>query len=157
MFRVGNSIFNERHVMAIDLNEWFPPECRIVKVILNNGATVPITVSTKDVIRELEAAGLLVQAAPPDDEPVSTVSPEQIFSPDERAEMYDAYMKGYHFAAKDELGAVFAFSGCPVKGAHSWINDDERSKVKRLEAGNYPILSFTDDWPLDIAAALGEA
>lgn len=77
-----------------------------------------------------------------------------IFTVSELAELGACLADGYSYVAKDENGRVYAFEEAPAKGKITWLNDDDRSRIAGLTAGEYAALSFADEYPLDIAVAL---
>lgn len=91
-------------------------------------------------------------------EDLGMVAPQSMSAPafavSELAELGACLSDGYNYAAKDEDGRVYAFEQAPAKGKKSWLNDDDKSRIVGLAAGEYSALSFADESPLDIAVAL---
>lgn len=149
MIRVGDTILNEDFIAAIrpanDDGLIVPAERATLTIVsLSSGEQICIGAPMLDASRALERAGFLEPAG---------VRATQAFTLGELDELKARYEQGYLFAAKDEDGKAFVFSGRPTKGKASWINDDDASIVRRLYGG-FDALSFDDDNPLEISSLL---
>ena len=146
MIKLGDAYFDEASIVMIKPGNTYESEgsepCFWVRVV--GGNAYKWIASAAEVQRRLEEVGLIA--------PQSAYMPD--FTENELAELGACLADGYSYAAKDDGGRVYAFSEAPVKGKHSWINDDGISRVARLTAGQYAALSFENECPLDIAVAL---
>ena len=148
MIKLGDSYFDETRIVAISPRLSPGKSEDEYAVYIENSCVFYWKANADEVQRTLEKVGLISQDA-------GSKNDLALLASCELAELEDAYQDGYRYAAKDEMGFVYAFSEPPRKGALSWVNNDERSKVARLTAGPYSFLSFRDDCPLEIADALG--
>lgn len=146
MIKLGEAYFDEASIVMIkpgshcegensDPHFW-------VRVI--GGDSYRWNVDADEVQRTLENLGMIA--------PQSMSAPA--FTVSELAELGACLADGYSYAAKDENGRVYAFEEAPAKGKITWLNDDDRSRIAGLTAGEYAALSFADEYPLDIAVAL---
>lgn len=147
MIKLGEGYYDEASIIAITpvINPCAsdaPVERYTVYTV--NGQAFRWDADAEEVQRTLEALGMIA--------PQSMSVP--VFTVSELAELGACLSDGYSYAAKDEDGRVFAYEETPDKGTKSWINDDATSRIACLTAGRYAALSFADECPLDIAAAL---
>ena len=141
MIKLGDAYFNEASITAI-----IPCDadgCYIVH--LDRGGFYQWIASAAEVQRRLEEVGLIEpepQAGPPG------------FPPDEMGLLAAALAQGYYYAAKDSTSQVYAYRDLPEKGTRCWnaATDDGRQTL-RLH-GEFAALSWDDESPLIIAAAL---
>lgn len=143
MIKLGDAYFDEASIVAIQPCDVSIATSYLVHVA--GGGFYQWTAGAAEVQRKLEEVGLIAPAS---------LRAENVFTEEELVQLVTSLAGGYYYAAKDEDGRVYAFSEAPLKGKHSWINDDGKSDVIRLTAGEYTALSFADEDPLDIAVAL---
>lgn len=146
MIKLGEGFYDEASIIAITPAR--NPRASdtpvdLYTVHLATGQSFRWDATAEEVQQQLEALGMIAPSASMPD-----------FTVSELAELGACLADGYGYAAKDEGGQVYAFDEPPAKGKHSWINDDDRSRVVGLTAGRYEALSFTDEYPLDITVAL---
>ena len=146
MIKLGDGYYDEASILAIApcIDRGAKGSEQRYSIYVVGGQLYPWAADAAEVQRRLEEVGLIA--------PQSTHMPD--FTVSELAELGACLAGGYNYAAKDENGHVYAFGEAPVKGKHSWINDDSVSSVAGLTAGQYTGLSFEDECPLDIAVAL---
>ena len=139
MIRLGNYILNEECIEAI----WETPGGLSVATKSGNSFYIP-EATAEEACDALSACELI--GSPCED----IVSPALL--PEEVAQLQQAYADGFLFAAKDLTGQVFAYDGHVEKGRRRWLHKAS-NRAKRLR-GEFDALSFEDETPLDIAAAL---
>ncbi len=146
MIKLGDAYFDEASIVMIKPGSHFEGENSVphywVRVV--GGGSYKWAADADEVQRTLEKLGMI--------EPQSMSA--SIFTVSELAELGACLADGYSYAAKDEDGRVYAFEQAPAKGKKSWLNDDDKSRIAGLAAGEYAALSFADEYPLDIAVAL---
>lgn len=147
MIKLGKSYFDETRISAItpatNLRESAASEDLFI-VHMVNGHSFRCETDADEVWRTLKTLGVIT--------PQSMSA--QVFTASELGELARRLAEGFHYAAKDADDRVFAYDEPPNKGKRSWINDDDRSRIAGLSAGEYAALAFADEYPLDIAVAL---
>lgn len=147
MIKLGDAYFDEASIVMIKPGNRYEPEnsdsCYWVRVV--GGDSYKWIADAAEVQRRLEEVGLIApqaQAMPLD------------FSPEEIGLLMEALGQGYHYAAKESTGQVYAYRDCPKKGEHCWLAADASSRQTLRLIGEFVALSFADECPLDIAVAL---
>ena len=144
MIKLGEAYFDEASIVMIMPCSPCEGESPSYWVRVIGGWAYRWIADEGEVRKTLEDLGMIA--------PQST--PVPIFTVSELAELGACLSEGYSYAAKDEDGRAYAFEQAPAKGKKSWINDDDKSRIAGLTAGEYSALSFADEYPLDIAVAL---
>lgn len=114
-------------------------------VTMRSGDQLCLEASVEDVQREFERIGFL---------DILPDAVSKLLLDSEVTILESKLARGFRYAAKDANGATFAYTEPPIKGTVSWINDDNEPGVERI-IGGIDMLSFDDEYPLDIAVALG--
>lgn len=137
MIRIGHTWVDMNAVSAICENRSESG----YSLFLNSGRIIGLPdVTEEEVIRVLEACGLIEGYAPATDMTVFTV--------DELVELEEVLRHGLRWIAQDVDGKTFAYRHKPEKGSTGWM--DGTSTVLRLKAGDYDALSFDDSEPVDL-------
>lgn len=148
MIKLGNVIVNEEFVQAIEpwQEDGVEHGCR---VLLRSGREIlAADVFMAEVCQTLENAGVLAPTGP------SFQPPQRVFSEAERAELRQAAMDGYCYAAKDKTGIVYVFRERPEKHGAYWGRADGTSDSRRLKL-DYEALSFEDADALSLLDVFG--
>jgi hypothetical protein len=150
MIKLGDAILDEISIEAIKptrINDSIGGgvEFEGLVVYLSHGVQVLVRATMDEATEVLQRVGCL--AVEPD-------AVSMVFTSDELQKLRDALKSGFYYAAKESTGQVFAYSCKPIKGEATWIGSID-SEVMRLK-GEFPMLSFEDDEPLDIMAATGK-
>lgn len=146
MIKLGETYFDEASIIAISpaITPGTEGPAQSYSIHVAGGQFYRWEADAEKVRRTLEDLGMIAPQSMPD----------RVFTANELGELAKRMADGYRYAAKDESGRVFAYEEAPTKGKHSWINDDIRSRIAGMTAGEYAALSFEDEYPLDIAVAL---
>lgn len=140
MIRLGNYLLNEEAIEIV-----FQEEPGVLGVKTQGGDVHYIpNLTVDDVHRMLFERGLM--------EPLVAEVVSVVLTPREKTDLQKALDDGFLFAAKDVTGQVFAYEECVEKGDRCWLHKAS-NRVMRLH-GEFAALSFEDEYPLDIAAAL---
>lgn len=137
MIKLGNVIVNEEFVQAIE--PWQEDDVEYgCRVLLRSGREIlAADVFMAAVCQTLENAGVLAPTGSAFPLPLSA------FSAAEQAELRQAAMDGYYYAAKDKTGIVYVFRERPEKHGAYWGRADGTSDSRRLKL-DYEALSFED-------------
>lgn len=141
MIKIGKYYFAEDAIAAIE-----PYGSGLFRVHLSGTADKSVVdvdgVSGEELDAVLEQAGLIPRQAVQLD--------AAMFPPEEIEVLRDALDFGYRFAGKDRNGQVYAYRSYPQKDAVDWLSlDCGNFKPRRLH-GEFALLSFDDDEPLDL-------
>lgn len=146
MIKLGETYFDEASIIAISPaiapGAKGPAQSYSIHVV--GGQFYRWEADAEEVRRTLEDLGMIA--------PQSMSG--RVFTASELGELASRMADGYRYVAKDADDRVFAYDELPDKGKRSWINDDDRSRIAALSAGEYAALAFADEYPLDIAVAL---
>lgn len=141
MIKLGDAYFNEASITAI-----MPCDadgCYIVH--FDRGGFYQWISDATEVQRRLEEVGLIAPEA-------QSASLE--FPPNEMNLLMDALEQSYYYVAKDSTGQVYAYRDLPKKGSRCWnARTDDGRQTLRLHS-EFAALSWDDESPLIIAAAL---
>ena len=143
MIKIGKYYFAEDAIAAIE-----PYGLGLFRVHLFGTVDKSVVdvdgVSGEELAAVLEQAGLI---------PHQTVRLNAgMFSPEELEKLRDALASGYCFAGKDVNGQVYAYKERPFKRGSEWVASRfDESQPRRLH-GEFALLSFDDDEPLDLEA-----
>lgn len=141
MIKIGKYYFAEDAIASIE-----PYGLGLFRVHLSGTADKSVVdvdgVSGEELDAILEQAGLIPRQA--------VQLNAAMFPPEEIEVLRDALASGYCFAGKDATGQVFAYKERPLKCGSEWAASpfDEIRPYRLL--GEFALLSFDDDGPLDL-------
>lgn len=144
MIKLGSCYFAEDAIAAIEPNRTNGRDYFLVHLNTPGDTDVVAVsgISEDDLSAILERAGLIPQQG--------VRLNAAMFPPEEVDELRDALASGYRFAGKDLSGQVYAYKDRPFKRGSEWVASRfDEPQTRRLH-GEFDLLFFEDDEPLDL-------